>query len=839
MDNTEQNRAKIKQLYKEIDEILLVPEYLLLIIDNSSDYYRAFDGFEFNGKTYHRLLGTTGGIKTSTIVFMADKSNKGSSMRDEIFSRIENGRNLKNEMVPAKLEAYRALACSASIPVSSDYNILVVKDCETSFKADYISLDDSFSGEPHMELVKNGDVSLIDSDGYGIISPEVALKWSSELNENEPVSGFCIRNAFCKGMLFPFPFKEFANEVAGKYIVQDIWGNEKDVREVDIILTGSMLKLWSSYSSIEDYLSNCLKNGYTFSVTKTVESEEKESRELNYQFIQSYDLSDEDILKLIDPTITDIRGIMGGDTNKTLLFLKGDNQNEKTFERSEADFSKALMVDERVSQDKYIRGRITQSIRKKIDRAKLGRIRVRGDYNVVSGDPYSLCQSIFNLPVTGLLSAGEVYSSYWDKRNVREVVCFRAPMTCHNNIRRMKIGANKNTRKWYRYMKNVLVTNSWDMLAHALNGMDKDGDLCLTTDNEVLLRKTKNSLPISCAQKKSDKKIVCDMDLVQSNIDTFGNEIGSITNRATSMYEVRSHFLEGTDEYNILSYRIMCCQLMQQNEIDKAKGIISKPMPKYWYDRSAAIKKDMEDGTTINEKIVADKKPKFMIYRYPVQLAEYNSYKTKTMCSAERQFGKSLEQILNGEDWSEEEYSFVQWYYKKMPVGTSLCSMNKVCSFIENKVGKVKETWRAQGKGFDYNIYRSDSEYCKKDFIKLCNIVDQYKDELERCSMMGKKAHLDQDEISNQKDNILKRLSVDCFSLCNDEKMLCNMILDATYGRNKSFQFAWSVCGEAIIENLLEKNSRVIKYLKKDSSGDIEYGGNYYNICFMEVGKDD
>ena len=97
----------------------------------------------------------------------------------------------------------------------------------------------------------------------------------------------------------------------------------------------------------------------------------------------------------------------------------------------------------------------------------------------------------------------------------------------------------------------------------------KDGDLCLTTDNSVLLRNTKKELPINCAQKKSSKKLVEDIDLVRSNLSTFGNDIGPITNRATSMYEVRARYIKGSDEYNILSYRIMCCQLMQQNEIDR------------------------------------------------------------------------------------------------------------------------------------------------------------------------------------------------------------------------------------------------------------------------------
>lgn len=472
---SDENRKEIKQIYQKIDELQFIPEYMMLIIDSDADYLRAFEGFQLNGLTYRRLLGTPGGIKSNTIVFVAEHTPAGAVMRDELFRRIENDRNLEIPMVPAKLEAYRALACSASTPVTTQYSVLVVPDCETTFTSDYILLDDSNDGEPEMTYVTGGEVQLTDSDGYGLISSDVAVKWSLDLNEEEPCGGFCIRNSFCKGMLFPFPFDEFAEHVAHNYIVKDIWGNEVDIRGVDIILTGSMLKLWDSYESADDYFAKCAANGYTFSVTKTVEHEEHESRELNYQFIQSYELTEPEIEALVMPTLGDLSGAMGGDIAKTLLFLKGHHQDEHTFATSDGDYTKALMVDDRVAKDKYVRSRISQAIRKKADRAKLGRIRVRGDYNVVCGDPYSLCQSIFGLPVTGLLPAGSVYSSYWDKRGVDEVVCFRAPMTVSNNIVKMKVASNIETRLWYRYMHGVLLTNSWDMMAFALNGMDQLG----------------------------------------------------------------------------------------------------------------------------------------------------------------------------------------------------------------------------------------------------------------------------------------------------------------------------------------------------------------------------
>lgn len=71
-------------------------------------------------------------------------------------------------------------------------------------------------------------------------------------------------------MVFTFDFVDFAKEVAGgQYIIKDAWGNEQDVRNAELIFTTSMVKLWDSYDSCEDYLQKTLSNKYTFGVAKT------------------------------------------------------------------------------------------------------------------------------------------------------------------------------------------------------------------------------------------------------------------------------------------------------------------------------------------------------------------------------------------------------------------------------------------------------------------------------------------------------------------------------------------------------------------------------------------
>ena len=532
---------------------------MCLIIDKEKDYHRACKGFSINGLKYKRLLGTNGGVKNSTIVFVSERHI------DEIRRRIDNGRDMTKEMVPAKLEAYKALTCSASIPVSYPNGILVVNDCEVEFPADIIYLNDEDPGEPVMENRYQVPVQVNDSDGYGLMLPSLAERWSQELHLDYVVSGVNTRAAFEKGMIFTFDFLDFAENVAGTHIVKDAWGNEVDVRNVELILTTSMLKLWDSYKNCDDYLQNCIENHYTFGVTKACPKELESERTLNYQFIQSYDLDDDQIEELIKPTMDEIHDILHGDRMKTILYLKGVGLNADNIDKIEDDFAKALMIDERMIDDPFVQSSIYNMIKKRIDDAKVGVLKVHGNYSIVSGDPYLLCQSIFGLEKTGILKAGEIYNAYWSATDSNSLACFRAPMTCMGNIRKVHPNRSEEAAYWYRYMNACTIFNGWDTAAAALNGMDFDGDLCMLTNNRVLVDNLIELPALMCVQRRAAKKLVTEEDAIAANIASFGDDIGKTTNWITSMFEVQSHFEKDSKEYETLAYRINCGELFQQN----------------------------------------------------------------------------------------------------------------------------------------------------------------------------------------------------------------------------------------------------------------------------------
>ena len=833
--NSAQNKREIRKLYNELDKIQYKPDYMCLIIDREKDYYRACKGFSINGVRYVRLLGTNGGIKNSTIVFVSERLSK------ELRRRIDNGRDPGKELVPAKLEAYKALACSASIPVSFPRGIVVVEDCYTTFKDDYIYLTDEFDGEPVMTFKSNQPIEIDATDGFGMMLPSLAERWSQEMDLDYIVSGVNTRFSFEKGMVFTFDFIEFAEKVAGgQYMVKDAWGSEVDIRNVELVLTTSMVKLWDSYKSCEDYIQNSLSNGYTFGIAKVSPKEVDRVRNLNYQFIQSYDLTDEDIDELIKPTMQEIRDVLGGDWRKSVLFLKGSGLSENNISRAEDDIAKAIMIDERMVDDPYAQNIIYQAIRNRINEAKIGCIKVHGNFTIASGDPYSLCQCIFRQKVTGLLKAGEVYNRYWADEGSDKLACYRAPMTCHNNIRLVHVRNDDEVNHWYQYIKTCTIFNSWDMSCAALNGMDYDGDLVFLTDNNVLVNRLKPQPALMCAQRKAAKVVPKEEDFVKSNIESFGNDIGQTTNWITSMFEVQSHFGKDSKEYKALTYRIQCGQLYQQNTIDKAKGIICKPMPRNWHDRHAANKMESEEDKKFYRSIIADKKPYFMRYIYPDLMKEYNAYIRNTKQNALREFDLTVQELkdIPPDKLTKRQSEFLYYYDICMPVGTGDCVMNRICRKFEDAFDGHIAKHNASTK-FDYTIMKSDAEYSQPQFYAIKRLYDEYNKRVRDYAAFSNYERVDEYEYADELQVIADEFRQQCEIICPDKEAMCNLLLDLCYTRSSTKKFAWSMCSHEIIANLLHSHDNKINFPVLDVNGDTEYGGDRYSVVTIEMEVND
>jgi len=837
---TRETKMLINKYYDNLYNLQFQKDYVCVIMENNADYDRANDGFSINfgqidGKSciirYRRFLGTNGGIKNSTIVYVNEE------IYPELKKRLDNGRNIEKELVPAKLEAYQALICSGSVPIPEPNGIIVVNDCITRFKEDIILLNDENSDEPIMSYENDFEIEHNDSDGYGLMLPSYSRKVNEYLTGDgeHTIAGMNTRYAWTKGMVYTFDFLEFAEKVAGTYEITDAWGDKRDIRNAEVILTVSMLKLWDSYDSWEDFYRNCQENHYQFSTPKTTPNKLEGVRDTNYQFLQSYHFTDEELYELCQPTIDEIKDILGMDYRKSIVFLAGFGLNEKNAFGDNIDYCvKALMADKRMINDPHIRHKIWNMIRKRIEMGERGAIRINANFAMISGDPYALAQSMFGLEITGLLKAGEVYHKYWIDRSAEEIACFRAPMTCHNNIRRMRLANNEDTRYWYQYITTALIFNAFDTACDAMNGADKDGDTNMCTDNPVILHNTQNLKTIMCVQRKADKKIPSEDDIIQANKLAFNDDIGTVTNHITGMFEVQAGFEPGTIEYETLGYRIMCGQLYQQNTIDRAKGVIAKSMPSYWYSYRDNKIKDTDDEDAIkrkefNKSIVAANKPYFMTYVYPSLKTQNNLYQKSNNQGVARRFWEygiyTIQELEAYQDKTEEMIEYLDYYYKLKPVGTNACIVNRICWLFEQTF-KGYLSKKCEQPTFDCSILKSDAEYSKHDFNKVYAIYKEYLQKLELFKKKSENQKVDIYDLWMERDVCSKWFKSECEKICSNEDELCNIVIDMLYHTENSKQFAWDVSGNVIIKNLLRNSGGQIQFPEQtDDVGDFQYCG--------------
>jgi len=398
------------------------------------------------------------------------------------------------------------------------------------------------------------------------------------------------------------------------------------------------------------------------------------------------------------------------------------------------------------------------------------------------------------------------------------------------------VAETEETKKWYKYMNTVNIFNSFDSTTHAHNGEDFDSDANLTTTNPVILRNIKQLMPIICEQKPNKPVIPTEEDFIKANKLSFGDEIGSVTNRGTNLFDVLSKFSEDSAEFQELSYRLICIQHYQQNAIDKTKGIISRPMNKSWYSwKSVQIEEADSEGVKkeklFNQKILADLKPYFFIYNYPDVMNTYKKYIADNETHCNYQFGVKLDDLLhkNQASLTDEEALFVDHYHKKMPISVASSTMNRICWQVEKAfINKTKT--RVQP--FDYQIMKSDTTYKKETFNNMKKLYDQHNEQMQLYMKLSKVDKLDKDEVKEQRELFSQWFKEKAEMLCSSSEELANIVVDICYsGNNKrSKQFAWDIAGDQIIRNLLKRNDGFVSYPERDENGDIAFNGNMYTM---------
>lgn len=485
-------REQVKKINEEIRNLLYIPDYICLTFPNgiTKKLYNKLNqnGFKINGIKYKWLLCGAGHQRTNRAFYCNEK------IFEKLWEILNCGAK-SVDILPAKFNAYFALSSSASNYVSEP-RVCVVPDMEhlMTKTVDWVDVTFDENNKEHYAIKRvDKELNFNSFDGMGIISPEQANKWARELQLDYIPSCWCIRSTFIKGMVCVMDFKKYAREIAKNSIVKDLWGNEVDTENVDLIITKSQFKLWNAYDSWEDYRTKHNFYKLSWGVAKVTPKKDVDHILVNYQYLQVLDIDDKDIEELCEETKNWFNGISCKDNyDYKILYLLGKMTDKvdrnKIWNDLQDNTIKALLLNKNLLHDSYINDRIYQSIKKKITESYIGKIIVRGNYQTRIADPYALLQWIYGQEVTGLLKENEHYMWYWNNLNAKQVVAMRSPLTWRSEAHILNLQNTEEMREWYKYLNSGIIYNIWgcdDMLE--ADG-DYDMDCSCTTNNKIFLK---------------------------------------------------------------------------------------------------------------------------------------------------------------------------------------------------------------------------------------------------------------------------------------------------------------------------------------------------------------
>jgi len=450
------NLERLKEIGNKIDSALFVPQCISVICNRDKDYKRINEsGFYVNGKKFVRLLCSAGNARRNTSIFVD------SEIEIEL-KRILNCGRKDIPLVDAKYNAYFALAMSATYQVS-DARLAVVDDCITH-RTELVDWITETDGEDIVETCeKELEFNLF--DGMGVCSVEQAKRWADDLEVDYIPSAFCIRNAFLKGMVATFDIQRFAKKISKKYLFTDLYGNEIDIRNVDIIVSKSQLKLWNAYESCEDYINKTAEYGFTFGISKFSPKEDKTTTTLNYQFIQATNQTQDSIAGLCEPTVTWFNNLLGKSKDYLKLYVFGracDNKDidvKHIYDESSDVIAKALLLNDNLIDDPYIKQDIYHSINRKIKDSYIGKLIVDGNFQTIISDPYAFMEHVFGMEVVGILGRDNYFSEFWNRRGINKVAAMRAPLTWRSEVNVLDLVESAETKEWFKYITSSVVLN--------------------------------------------------------------------------------------------------------------------------------------------------------------------------------------------------------------------------------------------------------------------------------------------------------------------------------------------------------------------------------------------
>lgn len=614
--------------------------------------------------------------------------------------------NTKVEYI-SKWTSYYGLQASNSIPVTMP-KCVIIRDFETKIRDNvdivkgtvknecikkYKKKPDEYADVKHFEVIngKQKDIPVCPFDGMGLVDISLAKQWAKDLGLAYIPGSFQVRLCGVKGCLFVMDIGRYITIINnGVSTLTDIDGEIFDYnkKEFNVILTYSMFKYGKFYNErkkSEQWRKEFASDLYGYHRTFNICSYAVKYENMNdtmlcaYQPLQSLHKlakNDKGIEDICDPTVKILKD-MHSDIDKFLYYI-GIQDPDDISKISVPPYYQALYYNHSLANDPYVADKIKNSLQSAVERSYTGKLYLNGNYTVVGSDPFALLQWAFTLEVgkvTGLLGKDEIYSNYWNKRNISEVNVWRNPHiftehwigTCINN---------PEVNEWFQYLPSNTIVSVWDTNLLRMNSADTDGDIIATVDNTVLREEVKRVL-----KNGEANTIYPDLDFnlhkpieeyteigdikaqIISENNGFKNNIGDCTNRITALW--------GVKQDNITQDYIKIMSVVDSLVIDFPKTSQKTDTPS-----------DIKDYIKENDI----KKQEFEMYLPANKELRRKEEKRKKEANS---------------------------FFSHDP-----CTLNKICWYMKGKLEKVGCNYAVPE--FDFNTFLStrDNAICQRDVYK-------------------------------------------------------------------------------------------------------------------------
>ncbi|MBQ3262675.1 MAG: hypothetical protein IJH52_05835 [Oscillospiraceae bacterium] len=556
------------------------------------------------------------------------RANRLAFVRKDIYEKLREHMMLGMEIGKcqlSKLYAYNALMFTDGDRITSGEflnakHIIVIDNPKTLVRdVPVITVTDDGSLDAmrtYRRIQDQMDVEVLEFDGEGLVSKELAPLLCGYEGEHH---SFQIRLPYIKGVVHEVDYKRLFHELKISEVT-DIWGERHRIDDVDLVLTKSMFKGfgWMTENGLTwaEYLERCRKYGHALYVSGRDKPEQDGVIDLNYQFLITLAISEEEFRPSDLPLgwdhspEDDPRQWLTKTTETTYYNLMADEKTRLSYFTRRLLGHKPDHPDDRWRRAELLQKHpefihetiFTKELSDHAERIRkgyaLGQLLVAGDNRYLSDDLMRL--------LAHMTGSQALWSECLDGNQIYAPQPCYLPSDHYTVLRSPHIARNEEAlvtplpkaghfrKKYLSHLNYVLMVDSRSLIPERLGGADYDGDMVKTVAdpmlNQCVLRSFSDGMP-PVLKIPAAEPLISDANDWQARFETvkrtFSSRVGQISNAAmrrgviayneNSSPEAQQRYREETETLSILTGL----------EIDSAKSGVKPDLSAYLGNQSS------------------------------------------------------------------------------------------------------------------------------------------------------------------------------------------------------------------------------------------------------------